>query len=174
MAFVTLFLLEGVKYMALNLLSMARNNIMVSTLLGDYKLCRVSHVNTLCEILNGLQGLMDLNRNSGAPTASLSPLIAKWTPPFDFSLSKTFVTSILVERVLYVAWKLLPMARNNTMALLKSRGVNFQTFGHVNTFCEIFNDLHGLMALNGHSRAPDCTLIPSKSQMDPTIAFFRS
>ena len=30
------------------------------------------------------------------------------------------------------------------------------------------------MALNGHSGAPDCTLIPSKSQMDPTIAFFRS
>ena len=30
------------------------------------------------------------------------------------------------------------------------------------------------MALNGHSGAPDCTLIPSKSQMDPTIVFFRS
>ena len=45
-------------------------NIMASTLLGDHKLCRVSHVNTLCEILNGLQGLMHLNGYSGPPTAS--------------------------------------------------------------------------------------------------------
>ena len=80
MAFVTLFLLEGVKYMALNLLSMARNNIMASTMLGDHKLCRVSHVNTLCEILNGLQGLMDLNRYSGAPDSILIPFDSKMDP----------------------------------------------------------------------------------------------
>ena len=84
MAFVTLFLLEGVKYMALNLLSMARNNIMASTLLGDHKLCRVSHVNTPCEILNGLQGLMDLNRYSGAPECNLIPTNGKMNCTIEF------------------------------------------------------------------------------------------
>ena len=53
-------------------------------------------------------------------------------------------------------------------------GLKFGIFCHANTFCEISNDLHGLMSLNGHSGAPDCTLIPSQSKMDPTIVFFRS
>ena len=39
-----IILLEGVMYMASKLLSMAKNNIMASTMLGDHKLWRVSHV----------------------------------------------------------------------------------------------------------------------------------
>ena len=70
-----------------------------------------------------------------------------------------------------MAWKLLSMARNNIMSSTKLGDDNLCRVSHVNTFCEILNDLHGLMALNGHSGAPDCILIPSYGKMDPTIGF---
>ena len=81
------------------------------------------------------------------------------------------MTSILVKRVLYVAWKLLPMARNNIMDPVRFSGLRKWIISHVNTFCKISNDLHGLMALHRHSGAPNCTKISSKNQMDPTTVF---
>ena len=72
---------------------------------------------------------------------------------------------------MYVGYKLLPMARNNIMTSVRLGGLKLCRVGHVNTFYKIFNDLHGLMALNGHSGATDCTLIPSESQMDTTMVF---
>ena len=75
---------------------------------------------------------------------------------------------------MYVAQKLLPMPKNNIMTSMRLGGLNFRIFCHVNFLCEISIDLRGLMALNWHSGAPDCTLITSKSQMDPTNVIFRS
>ena len=65
------------------------------------------------------------------------------------------------------------MPRNNIMTSMRLGGPKFRIFCHVNTLCEISIDLHGLMALNRHSGASNCTLILSKSQMDPTIVIFR-
>ena len=73
---------------------------------------------------------------------------------------------------MYVAKKLLPMARNNIMASRRLVGLEKCRVSHGNTFCKIFNNLHDLMALNGHSGATDCTQIPSNSKMDPTMVFF--
>ena len=53
-AFMTLLVLEGVKYMAWKLLSITRNNIMACAILGDHKLC--SLVKFFGEIINDLHG----------------------------------------------------------------------------------------------------------------------
>ena len=57
------------------------------------------------------------------------------------------------------------------MTSMRSGGLKLCRVSHVNTFYEIFNDLHDLMVLNGHSGAPDCTLIPSMCKMNPTTGF---
>ena len=63
---------------------------------------------------------MASNGHSGPPDCTLIPSDGKMDPTMGFSRSETFVTSILVEKVMYIAWKLLPMARNNIMAPLRS------------------------------------------------------
>ena len=64
------------------------------------------------------------------------------------------MASILVKLMVNVAWKLLPMARNNIMASMRLCGFEIWRVIIVSTFCEIFYDLHGLMALNRHSGPP--------------------
>ena len=66
---------------------------------------------------------------------------------------------------------LLPIPMNNIMTSMRSGGPKFRIFCHVNTFCEISSYLQHLMALNGHSGAPNCTKISSKNQMSPTTVF---
>ena len=96
-----------------------------------------------------------------APDYLLIPSNQKMDSTIVFFWPKNLCGIILNKPGYVRTQKLLPMPRDNITT----------SMSHVNTFCEILNDLHGLMALNGHSGPPDCILILSETKMNPTMVF---